>query len=137
MHNHSDKIQPKKVAITVVLAILLFGFGWYFTKDKEVTREVGDKDKISVTNNQPEVISYTITEVATHNLEADCWMVIEGKVYDVTKFIPGHPGGKAILNGCGKDATALFNERPTNNRGPHPAQARATLNPYYIGELKP
>lgn len=34
MHQHSDKIEPKKVAVTVVLLILLLAFGWYFSKDK-------------------------------------------------------------------------------------------------------
>jgi cytochrome b involved in lipid metabolism len=63
-------------------------------------------------------------------------MAIEGNVYDATKFIPSHPGDKAILNGCGKDATVLFHERPTNDRGPHPAQAKAALDQFYIGELK-
>lgn len=28
MHNHSEKIQPKKLAITVVLAILLLGYAY-------------------------------------------------------------------------------------------------------------
>lgn len=84
-----------------------------------------------------DVKSYTLPEVAVHNTESDCWMAIEGKVYNVTDFIPKHPGGKAIVGGCGKDATSLFNERPTNNKGPHPAQAKALLPTYYIGDLKP
>lgn len=52
---------------------------------------------------------YTLEEVATHKSKADCWMVIEKKVYNVTPFIASHPGGEMILNGCGKDATELFN----------------------------
>lgn len=35
MHQHSDKIEPKKVAVTVVLLILLLAFGWYFGKDRK------------------------------------------------------------------------------------------------------
>lgn len=62
-------------------------------------------------------------------------MAIEGKVYDVTSYVSRHPGGKAILNGCGKDATVLFNERPTNQKGPHPAQAKQQLAPMQIGIL--
>ncbi len=41
MHQHSDKIEPRKVAVTVVLLILLLIFGWYFSKDrKKDTQEV-------------------------------------------------------------------------------------------------
>lgn len=79
--------------------------------------------------------SYTLSDVATHGIEADCWMAIENKVYAVTEFVAKHPGGKAILNGCGKDATQLFNERPTNQKGPHPATARELLPTYLIGDL--
>ena len=35
MHEHSDKIQPKKLIVTVILTILLVGFGWYIRRDDE------------------------------------------------------------------------------------------------------
>jgi len=37
-------------------------------------------------------------------------MVINGKVYDVTRYIPFHPGGNKILMGVGKDGTELYSK---------------------------
>jgi len=53
---------------------------------------------------------YTIADVAKHNKKEDIWVIIDGKVLDVTKFLPDHPGGeKAIILYAGRDATEEFN----------------------------
>ena len=40
---------------------------------------------------------------------SDCWVIVGDDVYDVTKFLPDHPGGKkAIMLIAGKDATEEF-----------------------------
>lgn len=54
--------------------------------------------------------TYTMDEVAAHTKKDDIWVVIDGQVLDVTKFLPDHPGGeKAILIYAGRDATEEFN----------------------------
>ena len=40
---------------------------------------------------------YTREEVLTHNKEEDCWVVIEDKVFDVSKFLSLHPAGKNVI----------------------------------------
>lgn len=48
-------------------------------------------------------------EIARHNSKESCWVIIHRKAYDVTEFLPEHPGGsKVILKYAGKDATSEF-----------------------------
>jgi cytochrome b involved in lipid metabolism len=79
----------------------------------------------------------SLTEIAEHAVEADCWMAIDGAVYDVTGFIASgnHGGGEAILQGCGKDATELFDTRPMGSGTPHSSKARGFLPGFKIGDL--
>jgi cytochrome b involved in lipid metabolism len=79
---------------------------------------------------------FTLGQVAQHNSDDDCWLVIDNKVYDVTEFISGHPGGQSIVEGCGKDATTLFETRPMGSGTPHSDRARTIREDYYIGDLK-
>ncbi len=71
---------------------------------------------------------YTAAQVATHNVASNCWLIIAGQVYDVTTFIPIHPGGSAIVAYCGSDATTIFDAI-------HNAAGVAALPPYLIGSL--
>jgi cytochrome b involved in lipid metabolism len=122
-----------KITLAVVLAVLIIGGVVLLGKGKTTT----EKETMSApTTTTAMAKSYTLANVAGHATETDCWMAIEDKVYDATAFVTKHPGGKAILKGCGKDATILFEQRPDTDKGPHPEQARAQLENLYIGELK-
>jgi cytochrome b involved in lipid metabolism len=79
--------------------------------------------------------THTLKEVAGHDSEDDCWIAINGKVYDVTEFVGPHPGGAALLEGCGIDGSDLYETRPMGSGTPHPSKARQMLDDYYIGDL--
>ncbi|KAF3398475.1 Cytochrome b2 [Penicillium rolfsii] len=52
---------------------------------------------------------FDAAEVAKHNTSKSCWVILYGKVYDVTDFVSNHPGGAmVILKLAGKDATEEF-----------------------------
>ncbi|MFH4982912.1 hypothetical protein AB6A40_009621 [Gnathostoma spinigerum] len=52
---------------------------------------------------------YSLEEVNSHNTPASLWIIIDKKVYDLTKFVDEHPGGsEVILEQAGKDATSSF-----------------------------
>merc|ERR1711998_181722 len=53
---------------------------------------------------------YSLEDVAKHTTKGDCWVVVNGEVLNVTKFLSEHPGGElAILTFAGKDASEEFN----------------------------
>eukprot|EP01065_Artemidia_motanka_P020536 TRINITY_DN2458_c0_g1_i1.p2 TRINITY_DN2458_c0_g1~~TRINITY_DN2458_c0_g1_i1.p2 ORF type:complete len:465 (+),score=206.00 TRINITY_DN2458_c0_g1_i1:60-1397(+) len=54
---------------------------------------------------------FTMPQVSAHNKPDDCWIVVNGCVYDVTKYLDEHPGGgQVILEVAGKDCTEEFEE---------------------------
>lgn len=73
---------------------------------------------------------YSFEEVRKHNVRKDCWLIIAGKVYDVTAFMEEHPGGDEVLLACtGKDATADFVDIG------HSDSAKEMMPQYCIGEV--
>ncbi|OWM70367.1 cytochrome b5-like [Punica granatum] len=80
----------------------------------------------------PHLNVHTFEEVAKHDNKSDCWLIISGKVYDVTPFLDDHPGGDEVLiTSTGKDATVDFEDVG------HSDSAREMMEKYYIGEVDP
>ncbi|KAM8799474.1 cytochrome b5 type B [Eudromia elegans] len=75
---------------------------------------------------------FTREEVARRNSNREAWLVIHGRVYDVTRFLAEHPGGEEVLlEQAGRDATESFEDVG------HSTDAREMLKEYYIGEIHP
>jgi cytochrome b involved in lipid metabolism len=78
--------------------------------------------------------SRTITkaEVARHSTAGDCWVILGRSVYDMTAYIPRHPGGPdEIVPLCGGRATAAFSNEHAGDRN-----ARRGMASLKIGQLK-
>uniref|UniRef100_A0A2K5NS84 Cytochrome b5 type B n=1 Tax=Cercocebus atys TaxID=9531 RepID=A0A2K5NS84_CERAT len=66
----------------------------------------------------------------------ELWLVIHGRVYDVTRFLNDgwgeHPGGEEVLlEQAGVDASESFEDVG------HSSDAREMLKQYYIGDIHP
>ena len=73
---------------------------------------------------------YTLAEVAVHNTTASFWAIVHGRVYDLTHYLPLHPGGHRLLfQWGGKDCTGDF----VGIR--HSKRAVALLDQYWIGDV--
>jgi cytochrome b involved in lipid metabolism len=73
---------------------------------------------------------YTMADVAAHSTAADCWSVVSGNVYDLTKWIPQHPGGAGVIEGmCGVDGTAAFEGQHRGDKNADAALAGFLLGP--------
>ncbi len=127
------------MAGALLLAIAVFATGFYIG-------DYGGRQGISLAGatagNDPPGgqspnpgIMLTLQETAKHNNQTDCWIIVNGKVYDVTGFLGQHPGGTGtILPYCGAaDATAAFATK--GGTGNHSSYADQLLSAYYIGNL--
>jgi cytochrome b involved in lipid metabolism len=78
--------------------------------------------------------TYSLAEVAHHTAANDCWMAIDGQVFDLSAYVPQHPANPSVLlPWCGKEASTAYH---TKNRGrPHSPYADQLLSKYRIGAL--
>ncbi|PXF43325.1 Cytochrome B5-like protein [Gracilariopsis chorda] len=72
---------------------------------------------------------YSEQEVAQHNTAEDLWLIIKGKVYDLSPYIALHPGGEAMLRNAGRDSTKGF------SGSQHPARVWDMIDEFYIGNV--
>ncbi|KAM0255266.1 hypothetical protein ACHAQJ_005921 [Trichoderma viride] len=74
---------------------------------------------------------YTVEDVAAHKTRDDLWVMIHGKVYDVSKYVRDHPGGADVLiEVAGTDATTAYDEVG------HSEDADELLKTYLIGTVQ-
>jgi cytochrome b involved in lipid metabolism len=113
------------LAVTAV-AICLIAFTYSGSKKKSAPKKQKETAKRPLVVGGP----YDVSEVAKHNKKDDIWIIVDGKVYDVTTYVDDHPGGDSILANAGADSSAGVH-------GPqHPVSMWEVLKLYYIGDVK-
>jgi len=73
------------IALIVVAAAIVFV---YFLRVSVAANVPLDLDGSSKLN---------FIDLSSHNKEADCWVAYSGKVYDLTSWLPRHPGSAAAI----------------------------------------
>jgi len=144
-----DETQRVKKVIGIVVVILLVSGIGVFAYSKLNSKDQAKPANNASTSKQPELDEtigestfYTLDEVKPHNKEDDCWTIINGGVYNLTPFIPRHPGGSEILKACGEDGTTLFTTRHDESGNaigsgtPHSSSAESQLQSLKIGTIK-
>lgn len=87
---------------------------------------IGSTSNLQATNGTR---SITHKELSKHASEDDCWVALDGVVYDMTSFVNEHPGGrKAVLDLAGQDGTAAF-------LAVHGAEMHDDFQDLIVGEL--
>ncbi len=123
----------------IVTVIIIFLVGYYlstYNHNQELLNNSATSLSTNSTNlnTNANLIILNPQIVALHNRASDCWLVINNKVYDVTKFLSQHPGGSEIIVPyCGGEASTAFNTQ--GGRGSHSGMAVQNLNSLFIGNL--
>lgn len=120
------EIMKKNYLLLVIPAFLVLLTGCSSTTANQNTQN-------SQTNTPKFTGALTMTELAKHSTKGDCWQLIDGQVYDLSAYTASnqHPGGDAILKGCGQDASAMF-----KSIAKHSGRATAMLPDYLLGPIQ-
>lgn len=79
--------------------------------------------------------TFSMADVAKHSSKADCWVAIEGNVYDISSYIDRHPAPeRVLLDACGKDATEGWKTKGEKGK-PHSRKAEVLLGSFLKGTL--
>lgn len=119
------------LSILAIIAITIFGLFTTFVIPLDAS---GVKKRETPVSQTMKVISKE--ELTLHASKDSCYLLIHGYVYDVTGYALLHPGGEVIFQGCGRDATDLYENRWIGSGTIHSAAARQLLVKYKIGTIE-
>jgi cytochrome b involved in lipid metabolism len=92
-------ILPLLILLSI---ILITGCTNTTEAQNDIAIATGAQSSDTATLPPTQTVSVSQSELASHNKESDCWIAYQGGVYDVTDYVPIHPGGAAqIVPLCG------------------------------------
>lgn len=127
------------VIVFTFIIVNLVGFTVFFQGNQPSVNQdnnTNNSNNIINSSNQgnstlPGISRAVLTE---HSIREDCWIAYQGKVYDLTSWLPDHPGSaEAIAPFCGK--AEEFENAFTGQHGTSQVE-RLTQEGIYKGELQ-
>lgn len=141
----TKKLTTISLFIFAVITISILTAGLVFYQNKKDNQASNSNNLIQNTLKNTNTINGSLTldmkEISRHNSPSDCWMLINGKVYNITSYFGSHPGGNGTMSAtCGKDATTAYmtkdpNANTSGSRSSHSSKAISLLANYYLGDL--
>lgn len=120
-------MNKKYAWIIGIVIVIILGVIIYSNASKNNSYDTTDVGTATTTqDNDNAATPFTLADVQIHNSKTSCYSAINGSVYDLTSWIPKHPGGAdKILSICGKDGSSAFTEQHAGE--PRPEQMLATF----------
>jgi len=123
----------KYILLILIISLVLLGAGCERTAVPS-TPPVGSGPQIPE-DSLIQADTYTLDDLAGHSTAEDCWLAVDGTVYDITGYPGSHAGGaEEITKWCGKDASHGFATK-NDSGGSHSAKSKLSLDKYFKGLL--
>ncbi|MEK6926199.1 MAG: cytochrome b5-like heme/steroid binding domain-containing protein [Nanoarchaeota archaeon] len=133
----------KKIWIIFIIAFIAVNavaFSVFLTGNSQqgnsLSNAINQQNKTGNSQDNNPITSGSISssELSKHSKQSDCWISYKGKVYDLTKWLPKHPGSAAaIAPYCG--TSSEFEKAFSDKHGTSQVQ-RMVAEGIYKGELK-
>jgi cytochrome b involved in lipid metabolism len=79
----------------------------------------------------------SLEELSKHSSETDCWMAIDGAVYDMSQYIKLHQEEckkMKFVDYCGVDASEVW-KKTESGKSPHKKKSYRSLEKAKVGQL--
>ncbi|KAI1770295.1 Oxidoreductase, molybdopterin-binding domain-containing protein [Hypoxylon cercidicola] len=127
---------PFLVAGGSLITILLAALQPITHESVEIPRDVDHPLPDSTSNDRGDdgLRRYRLAEVREHGPKSDRpWVIYEDKVYDITDWVPAHPGGEVILRAAGGSIEPYWDIFSIHKS----AYVREILQQYVVGKIHP
>lgn len=139
--SETEATPKKSYRLTIILIVLILLAGSYLayavykSNQADSDNSSAKIEPVSAASNPSDDTKstiYTTAQVAEKSSKNSCWTIINSDVYDITSYIPNHPGGEEeIVKVCGKDGSQLFAKPMEHKEG----GASNILTQFKIGTL--